>query len=813
MATAPLPSVDELTLEERCRLLGGASTWRTHPIERAGVPALKMSDGPNGVRGDGLGARRTAGIAIPVGIAVGATWDPQLAGELGDLLGKEARRKGAHVLLAPTVNLQRTPVGGRVFECLSEDPELTARLAVELVRGVQAHEVAVTVKHYVANDTEVARMTVDVDVDERALRELYLRPFEATVTEAGAWGIMSAYNQVAGEHCAHNQRLLTEILRDEWGYDGFVVSDWFGSHDTVRSIRAGLTVPMPGPHTIYGERLQAAVEAGDVAEADVDEQVRALFRLMERTRATERDSEQAEETVDDPGERALCRRAAAAATVLCRNERGVLPIAHGARLAVLGPNADDTRIMGGGSASLQPLPHRSLLAALQERAGSVTFERGVRIDRLPPPLTERVLRTPDGEPGLRVDYRDGLDPDSPIVVSDVTSESMLRFFGSTPKGVDPERFHVTVTGTFVPEQDGPHLFSAVLTGAGRIVVGDRAVLDDPDRTLPRGPLFFGLASEHQDEVIDCRAGEAVPIRITTTGRGGFAGIRLGVRVPDPDDMLDRAVAAARDADVAVVVVGTNDEWETEGEDRTTIALPGDQDELVRRVAEVNPATVVVVNAGSPVAMPWLDDVAGVLVCWFGGNEMADGVTDVLLGDADPGGRLPVTFPNALEDTPAWRWYAPVDGIQRYGEGLRMGYRGFDDAGTEPLLPFGHGLSYGEAEWLGARARREAGADEVLAGAGLDLEVPIRATGARDATVVVQAYLAGPAGHDRPPKVLGGFAKAVVPAGEEAVVPVRVPAAAFRRWSSDGWVVDPGRWQVLVAASAADVRHVLDVTLT
>lgn len=801
-----LPAAGELTLEEKCRLLGGASTWRTHPIERAGIPPVKMSDGPNGVRGDGLGARRTAGVAIPVGIAVGATWNPEIAGALGDLLGKESRRKGAHVLLAPTVNLQRTPVGGRVFECLSEDPELTSRLAVELVRGVQAHDVAVTVKHYVANDTEIDRMSVDADLDDRVLRELYLRPFEATVREAGAWGIMSAYNQVGGEHCAGHRRLLTEILRDEWGFDGFVVSDWFGSHDTAASIRAGLTVPMPGPKTIYGDRLQAAVEAGEVDEALVDAQVEDLLRLMARVRVTERDSEQAEGTVDDPAERALCRRAVVESTVLCRNEGAVLPLEAGASLAVIGPNADDTRIMGGGSASLQALPHRSLLEALHDRAGSVVHERGVRIDRLPPPLGERVLRTPDGEPGLRVDYRDGFDPDAPVVVSDTTPESMLRFFGSTPKGVDPERFHVSVTGSFVPEHDGPHLFSAVLTGAGRIDVGEQAVLDDPDRTLPRGPLFFGLASEHQEATIDCEAGVAVPIRITTTGRGGFAGIRLGCRVPDPPDLLERAVTAARDADVAVVVVGTNDEWETEGEDRTTIDLPGDQDELVRRVAAANPRTVVVVNAGSPVAMPWIDDVAAVVLAWFGGIEMADGVADVLLGEADPGGRLPLTFPKALEDTPAWRWYAPVDGVQHYGEGLLMGYRGFDAAGTEPLFAFGHGLSYGEAAWGDASVS----AEQLAPGEGLTVEVPVRATGDRDATVVVQAYLSGPDGFDRAPKVLAGFAKVVVAAGQERTATVRVPPEAFRRWGSDGWVVDAGEWQVHVAASATDVRQTLSL---
>ncbi|HSP04356.1 MAG TPA: glycoside hydrolase family 3 C-terminal domain-containing protein [Acidimicrobiales bacterium] len=802
MPSTPLPAVDDLTLEEKCRLLGGASTWRTHPIERVGIPAVKMSDGPNGVRGDGLGARRTPGVVIPVGIAVGATWNPALAAELGDLLGTESRRKGAHVLLAPTVNLQRTPIGGRVFECLSEDPELTARLAVPLVEAVQAHDVAVTVKHYVANDTEIDRMSVDVDVDDRVLRELYLRPFEATVTEADAWGIMSAYNQRGGEHCAASRELLTGILRDEWGFDGFVVSDWYGSHDTVASIRAGLTVPMPGPSTIYGERLQAAVEAGDVEEALVDAQVEDLLRLMARVKVTERDAEQREETVDDPAERALCRRAVIEGLVLCRNEGGTLPIASGASVAVIGPNAEDTRIMGGGSASLQALPNRSLLEALTDRAGSVVHEPGVRIDRLPPPLTEAVLRTPDGEPGLRVDYRDGLDPDSPIVVTDVTPESMLRFFGSTPEGVDPERFHVTVTGTFVPERTGTHLLSAVLTGAGRIEVGDIAVLDDPDRALPRGPLFFGFGSEEQEATIECEEGVAVPIRITTTGRGGYAAIRLGVRAPEPPDMLERAVAAARDADVAVVVVGTNDEWETEGEDRTSIALPGDQDELIRRVAEANPRTVVVVNAGSPVSMPWIDDVAAVLLAYFGGNELADGVTDVLLGDADPGGRLPLTYPKALEDTPAWRWYAPVDGVQHYGEGLLMGYRGFDAAGTEPLFPFGHGLSYGSSEW------GEASLSSWIAGPGdgIDVTVPIRATGERAATVVVQAYLSGPDGFGRPPKVLAGFAKSTVEPGAEEDVVVTVPPEAFRRWDGDGWVVDEGTWEVVVAASATDVRQ-------
>ncbi len=810
-STSTDPRLAAMTVEEKCRLLGGASTWRTHGVERAGIPALKMSDGPNGVRGDGLGALRTPGVVIPAGIALGATWNPDLVGRLGDLLGREAVRKGAHVLLAPTVNLQRTPIGGRVFECMSEDPELTAALCVPYIRGVQDHDVAVTVKHFVVNDTEIDRMTVDVDIDEVPLRELYLRPFEAAIRDAGAWGVMSAYNRLRGEHCANSRYLLTEVLRDDWGFDGFVVSDWFGSHDTVASAAAGLNVPMPGPRTIYGTRLLTAVEAGEVDEATVDALVVDLLRLVDRVRADERPSERPEETVDDPAERELCRQAAAEGVVLVRNT-GVLPIRDGASVALVGPNASDTRIMGGGSASLQPISAPSVLDALGDRIPGLVHERGVRIDRLPPPMGPRVLRTPEGEPGLRVRYRNSIDGSGDVVFEELSPSSMLRFFGSAPAGVDPNGFHVTLEGTFVPEHDGPHEFNGVLTGAGTIRVGDATVLDDPGRDLDRGPLFFGMGSVAQSAVVECCAGEPVPVHITNNGIGGFSGIRLGVRVPDPADMFDRAVAAAADADVAVVVVGTNDEWETEGEDRATMDLPGDQDELVRRVAAANPDTVVVVNAGGPVTMPWADDVAAVLVASFGGQELGEAVADVLTGRRDPGGRLPITYPQVLEDTPAWPHYAPVDGVQHYGEGLLMGYRGFDAAGTEPRFAFGHGLSYGTAAW-GAPA---ASAETVDAGSGVEVVVPVTATGERDATDVDQEYVAAPDGAaGRAPKQLVGFAKRVVEAGATDDVTVVVPPTAFRRWDapSGAWTVDPGRRDLIVASSAAAADEHARVSVT
>jgi len=392
--------VSGLSLDEKCMLLAGATSWRTHAFPELGIPTIKMSDGPNGVRGEGAGAEMTPSVVLPVGIAQGATWDPDLVERLGDLLGREARRKRAHVVLAPAVNLHRTPVGGRTFEYFSEDPELTAALAVATVRGVQANDVAVTLKHFAVNDTEVDRMSVDVVVDESVLHELYLRPFEAAVVDAGAWGVMAAYNKLLGTHCCASDYLLNDVLREQWGFDGFVVSDWYAAGDAARSAAAGLTLEMPGPPRFYGRRLAEAVRAGSVSEETVDNLVGQLALLAQRTKAPERSADEPEASVDDPADRALCREAAIAGTVLARNDNGCLPLGQGVtHVAVIGPNAAATRIMGGGSSALRPLPAPSILAALQDRFDTVTFARGCAIDRNAPIVSGDRLAGADGEGG------------------------------------------------------------------------------------------------------------------------------------------------------------------------------------------------------------------------------------------------------------------------------------------------------------------------------------------------------------------------------------------------------------------------------
>ncbi|WP_148288698.1 beta-glucosidase [Ilumatobacter nonamiensis] len=822
-----------LSLDDKCRLVAGETNWRTKAFPEAGIPQLKMSDGPTGVRGEGHGSAGTPGVAVPAGIALGASWDPDLLADIGGLLGTEAVRKRAHVLLGPTVNLHRTPVGGRTFECYSEDPELSGALAAAYVGAVQKHGVAVTVKHFVCNDTEIDRMTVDVDVDERALRELYLRPFERAVKEGGAWGIMSAYNRLDGDHAAENRRLLTDILRDEWGFDGFVVSDWFGVHEPVGAANAGLSLEMPAPVRVYGQRLADAVERGDVTEETVDGLVSDLLVVMNRTLADERSCDEPEESIDDPVERALTRRAAIAGTVLLRNDhvdaldRPVLPIPLDGlgSVTVIGPNAVIDRSMGGGSASLTPFGHRTLLDALTDRLATrspsttVGYEPGVRIDRLTPIVRRNQLRTPDGEPGLRLEYVNSRDWDAPTAIDTTTTSSMLRFFGTTPEEIDALAFGARVSGSFIPEVDGPHVIGVVSTGPVTMtatVEGQHpvVVVDDPDMRIPRTREFFGYGGEESTAVVDAVAGEpiAISVKWATAADNGFAALRIGVRSPDPADLFEQAVVAAQAADVAVVVVGTNDEWETEGFDRETMDLPGRQNELVEAVAAANPNTVVVVNAGSPVTMDWADggpeSASAVVTSFFAGQEQAEAMVDVLLGDADPGGRLPTTYPARLADHPAIDNHTPTytesgPPSQRYAEGLFIGHRHYERSGISPRFWFGHGLSYGSAEWGSVEVSATEVSVDALEG-GITLTVPVTNDSDRDATVVVQGYVAPVAPPvERPDRELKAWAKAVVAPGTSTAVTLDFGTDAFHHWdeSTGAWTVAPGEYDLVIAPSA------------
>jgi beta-glucosidase len=798
--------LEELTLDEKCSLTAGASLWYLPPVERVGLPALKVSDGPMGVRGDSFGGRRS--FSFPCGPAVGSTWNPGLVGELGVALAAEARSKGVHVLLGPTICIVRTPLAGRTFESFSEDPLLTARLTVAYVGGVQSHGVACCVKHYACNDQEHERMTVSAEVDERTLREIHLVAFEAAVREAGVWAVMTAYNKVDGTYCGEQPELLNGILRGEWSFDGVTMSDWYGTHSTAPAALAGLDLEMPGPPSWLGPNLVSAVREGAVGEEVVDGQVRHVLGLMDRvgllgTRTGAPDAEQEE---DDPGRRALARRVAAEGTVLLRND-GLLPLdtASVERVAVIGPNALQMA-MGGGSSEVTPHRRRSVVDALVERLprSTVTFEMGCRIDRGIPPIDVRLLTPgPGGAGGFTIEYFDR--PDLPEEGAGAPADvgvihSPRAVWIAPPPAFETGQWSARLKATFTPDSSG--LWRLGLESAGRSVLrlDGEVALDNSDPQ--RGTSFYGAGSEPIDVQLELEAGRAYALTVDLWPRSRTSPI-MGAIVragrPEPEDEFARAVEAAGAADVAVVVVGLNSQWESEGYDRPDLRLPGLQRELVEAVLDVNPRTVVVVNAGSPVEMPWSERAGAVLLPWYAGEEGADALADIIVGRSDPGGRLPVTVPARLEDTPtagAPEWYPGVNSKVVYEEGVFVGYRHYVTNEIEPAFAFGHGLSYGDVVWEGV----EIEAEKVI--------VRLWNRGERVGTEVVQVYrgnLGSPV--PRPARELVGFAKVGLDPDQRQQVEVGLDAVAYRYWNVDthGWRSDAGSYELLVGASSRDIR--------
>jgi beta-glucosidase len=787
-------------------LVAGADAWHTSAIPRLGIPAIKVTDGPNGARGATFVG--TTSACFPCGTALGATWDPELVQEVGAAIGEEARTKQARVLLAPTVNIHRHPLAGRNFECYSEDPFLSSRLAVAFVRGVQSQSVAATVKHFVCNDSEFERMTISSEVGERALREIYLPPFDAAVHEGGAWAVMTAYNRINGTHACQNVELVHDLLKEEWGFDGLVISDWWGTRSTVAAANAGLDLEMPGPAHHFGSRLLTSVDSGDVSEAVVDDKVRRLLRLAVRTGAFEDVAGLAEEqALDRTDHRALIRRASAAATVLLTND-GILPLDRGQLelVAIIGPNADVLSVQGGGSARVEPHHSTSVVDALKETVGpgvEVRFEPGCRIDRGTPVLARGI--TDDGLAGARAEYFDNADfADAPAVVQHVRRVE-FRWLGQTlPKGLTGQ-FTLRATATFTPEASGAHHFTLTSAGLSRLLV-DRVLLVDNWTEQRPGRSFYGQGSAEVGNDIELEAGRRyeVTLEYQSPIAATIPGVIVGCRRPQAADLVERAVALAAEADVVVLVAGSNAEWESEGSDRVNMQLPGAQDELIERVAAANARTVVVVNAGSPVSMPWAERVAAILQLWYPGQEGGEAVADVLFGAVEPGGRLPTTFPFRVEDVPSHLTYPGEAGAVSYGEGIFVGHRGFDRRAVPALFPFGHGLGYTTFEWSPLTLDRS----EISAEDSLTVSLSIRNNGPRTGSEVAQVYVRDVQSTLlRPEKELKGFARVTLEQGEQRDVRITLEARAFqaRDPRSHEWVTEPGDFEIMAGASSADVR--------
>ncbi|MFJ3802826.1 beta-glucosidase [Streptomyces sp. NPDC090088] len=802
-----------LTLEQKVTLLTGADAWHVPGCPEIGLSSVLLSDGPNGVRGERFNEERDPALLLPNLAALAATWDTDALHRAGEILGDEARRKGVHVVLGPTINIQRVLNGGRNFENFSEDPLLTARLGAAYVEGIQSRGVGACPKHYVGNESETDRTRYDVHVDERTLREVYLAPFEAAVA-AGAATVMAAYNSVRGTTMTANGPLNNDVLKGEFGFDGVLLSDWRATQLTEGPALGGLDLVMPGPEGPWGSALVAAVKEGRVPETAIDDKVLRLLRLAARVGALDATApESGLASTPPPAERRPELRELTARTFVLLKNDGFLPLRYDGprRVALIGPAAVAPAYQGGGSAALNSATLTDPVAGLRSALPSgtrLTVHRGVPSrTNLEPLAVEATLDTVTGRPGGLLEF---LDADGDVLLAEHRHSYSLSWIGFPgAPALPPSTALMRLRTLLKAPRPGRHTFA--LSGTGPLELSlDGDVVLRSDSVARDGMEDVMRRSADSRVTVDLDGGDVeveVLLRPTVEAPDvSLVELLLGHDASPltEDEEFAAAVAAAREADTVVLLLGTSDEVESETFDRPDLSLPGRQDELAAAVIAANPDTVVVVNASSPVLMPWAEDARAVLWTFFGGQEYGDAVADVLYGVAEPGGRLTMTFPRAAGDAPVPD-AVPTEGCRLdYTEGLLVGHRGYDAAGTEPQYAFGHGLGYTDWDFLSAATAPDA-RESLAAGKDAVVTVRIRNTGGRRGRQVVQAYADRVDGDEAAPlRQLVGFASVELDAGTEADVEVRISCRALSRYLDAGWELPGAPRLVRVGPSSREL---------
>ncbi|KIP12792.1 glycoside hydrolase family 3 protein [Phlebiopsis gigantea 11061_1 CR5-6] len=821
----------KLTLGQKVKLLSGHGWWHTTPIPEAGIPAVRMSDGPNGVRG----TRFFNGVpssCFPSSTGLGSSFDVQLAAEVGKALADECHAKGCHVLLGPTVNTQRSPLGGRGFESFSEDPHLNGTIAAAYVNGLQSKGVAATIKHFATNDQEFERFSIDSIVSERALREIYLKPFQIALKDANPWAFMTAYNRLNGTHCSENKHLLDNILRKEWGFKGMVMSDWTGTYSTAESIQAGMDLEMPGPTTMRGNAVIRSVVGQKLFPEDIDNCARKVLGLLQHAYDSGIPFDAPEQTLDTPQVRSLLRKASADAVVLLKNENRVLPIKSDKRkIAVIGPNAKYAVTSGGGSAALLSTytvsPLEGITAAAKEIGAEVKYTVGSLSHQYLPVIDPYISHGGKDKTAFFEFWNESPTEDFLSTSPDFSNQLPPCAWSTKTNsgqcfladGIDDSKVNevcwLKFSTTFTPDEDGDWDVSLNVAGRGNLFIDGKLIIDLSTNPAP-GESFFGLGTEDIRKVLKgLKAGTKHEIEIRLSNKDFIAkgapfstrgGIRLGaIKQLDAEQGLKDAIAAAKDSDVAILVIGLNNDWESEGHDRQNMDLPGLTNRLVTEVLSVNPNTIVVNQSGTPVEMPWVEEAHTLVQAFYGGNEVGNGLADVLFGKVNPSGKLALTFPKRLEDNPSYPSFGDKGqshGKIVYNEGVFVGYRGYEVKKLAPLFPFGYGLSYTTFEHSSLEL------SPVSPDGKFTVSFTVKNTGDVEGREVSQVYVADPESSlPRPVKELAGFSKVSLKAGESQKVTVSLDkyALSFYDERKGSWVAEAGKFAVYVAASSEDVK--------
>lgn len=824
-----------LTLEEKISLCHGCSYMEIGGIDRLQIGRMEMADGPQGVRlEDG---RHTT--ALPCGISLACSWDPQAAYEFGAVIGRESRGVGNYVSLGPGFNIFRTPLNGRNFEYYGEDPVLAGKIAAGYIEGCQDAGTAATPKHLALNNQEICRTVGSSNVDERTMRELYLTAFEIVTKESSPWMMMSSYNRINGVYASANRQTQQEIVKDEWGFDGVMVSDWGGAHDARSCALGGLDLEMgQGLDSIFGEPLLKLVQAGEIPESLIDEKVRRVIRLMMRVKLLDPPEERSKGEVDTPRHHRIARNLAPQGMVLLKNCENLLPlnVNQYRKIAVIGPNADYQHSMGplqncGGSGAVHPAYEITPLAGIRNYC-----EGKVEVLHAPgcvfanaAVIPADLLRTPDGRRGLQVEYfhngEDGRVCEAKPFLT-LIDENMNHFWSehlqvavARHPDLPSKDFTARWHGFLTPASGGPaRLQVSVLHSRVRLKIDGKEVIDSSHNAQ----LVHG---EYRFEAV---AGRRYALDIELVAELPNPEFKLLWSAPgDQERMAAEAVALAEQADVVIFCGGTSHLYDKEAmgfgnvldADIPDLELIGPQSELIQRIAAVNPNTVVVLTNGSVVNVePWIDQVSALLETWYAGMEGGNAIADVLFGDNFPGGKLCVSWARRLSDYPCHA-NGNYPGVREgddphvdYDEGIFVGYRHFDRAPAAVRFPFGFGLSYAKfkLDWENFElVSAEASSPQVK------LAVRVTNVGKRCGTEVVQLYVGDEAcSVPRPLKELKGFGKVLLDAGESSVVELSLNWRDFAFWSPDArqWMIEPGIFKLYVGTSSEDIAFTRSIEL-
>ncbi|KAH6661792.1 glycoside hydrolase superfamily [Plectosphaerella plurivora] len=833
--------LESLTTEERVSLLSATDWWRTPTILRDGafVPHIKMSDGPNGARGESYVSGITA-ACFPCSTCVGATFDVDGARCLGQEIARETITKSANVLLAPTMNIIRSPLGGRNYETYSEDPYLIGTLASAFVNGCQSEGIAATPKHFVGNESEKRRTKMTSQIDEQTLREIYMMPFQLVMRDSDPWCFMTSYNRVNEEYCADSNRLLNEILRKEWGFSGVVVSDWLGTYSTSLAVKSGLDLEMPGPTRWRGEKLLKELQAGSVTIDDINNSAERVLELARKTGRFQNPAELPEKSVHDASRIEFIANLAAEGIVLLKNDGDVLPLQRDKTVAVIGQFATHPSIGGGGSAKVLAQHIISPQQGLEALGVKCLHSAGVPVyaalphaepDVVGPFSSVGEIKTNATTPVLLEWFNAKVVGERAVHTSAIASaEYMIK--EAWPSYLD-EDYCTRMSFTLTPKTSGNHVFSVITTGSATVFLDGVEVFHRPQEPVlqPESFYFFKAKIERHFSVsmvqgqtyrVELHAWAAAPEVLARVNGVTFQGASLRFKeFVDVPGAISAAARVAASSDSAIVFVGNTNEIESEGYDRESMDLTSDQYDLVSAVAKANPRTIVVNLSGSPVTVsPFIQKVPTFVQGWFAGQECGYSIARVLTGETNPSGRLPMSWPKRNEDNPAFANFPCDDNdILRYEEKLRVGYRYYDERDAPvPQFPFGFGLSYTTFALTGLEAARTRfGRPEDIR---VELSVRLSNTGSRDGKTVVQIYVGYDGGkldhphQPRPVKELRAYRKVeVAHLGHEDVEFVLDKYAfSFFDTAAGSWKVQPGTYSIHAAFSAADVVQTVKLSL-